>query len=417
VTPTFRAPDQSKIDALRRMKATAAGLLVIAAAVYSLAHWYGHSDGAWGYVEAAAEASMVGGLADWFAVTALFRHPLRLPIPHTAIIPSKKDQIGESLAGFVGEYFFTPEIIGQRVAEAKVPQRVGEWFADPAHARQISGEVGGAVTGLAALLKDDELRNAMANVVDKRLREVEVAPIVARLLDAVCDSGQHQQALTALLRGIRTFLDENREVLRDKVAQESPDWVPEWVDDKVFRKGFTLVHSFLGDVVDVDDHALRRGFDGQLRAFAERLRTDPEQASRIEEAKLELLDHPSVRTYLTGLWATFKRLVLEGANDPESELRRSIESLVLRLGAALRDDPVITEKVEQGLQRIVAHMVTKYGEDLTEVITTTVQRWDTEETSRRVELQVGRDLQFIRINGTVVGALAGLAIHTIAHLF
>jgi uncharacterized membrane-anchored protein YjiN (DUF445 family) len=415
--PTFRAPDTARVAALRRMKLTAGGLLVLAAIVYALCRWVGHGRGGWGYLEAAAEASMVGGLADWFAVTALFRHPLRLPIPHTAIIPRKKDQIGESLADFVSEYFFTPEIIGERVAQARVPQRVGEWLAEPAHARQVAAELSTAISGMAELLHDDELRNAVASFADKRLRTTDVAPILARLIDAVCDSGQHQKAMTALLRGILSFLDQNRAVLRDRLAQESPDWVPDWVDDRVFAKGYSLVQNFLGDVVQTDDHAVRRAYDTQLRTFAERLRTDPEQAARIEEAKLELLDHPRVREYLANLWTTVKAMLLEGTADPESDLRRSVERLTARAGEALRDDPAVISKVDEALQRLTAHVVTQYGDDLTAVISTTVERWDTEETSRRLELQVGRDLQFIRINGTVVGALAGLVIYTIAQLF
>src|SRR4051794_19006181 len=169
-TPTFRPVDQSRIDGLRRMKSLAAGLLVVAAVVYALCHWVGDSEGVWGYVEAAAEASMVGGLADWFAVTALFRHPLGLPIPHTAIIPHKKDQIGESLADFVNEHFFTPEIIGDRVAQARIPHRVGDWLAEPTRAHQISAEAARGISGVAALLRDDELRNAVASFADKRLR-------------------------------------------------------------------------------------------------------------------------------------------------------------------------------------------------------------------------------------------------------
>ena len=413
---TFRAPDPARVAGLRQMKTIAAAMLLAAAAVYALCRWVADGRGFWGYVEAAAEASMVGGLADWFAVTALFRHPLRLPIPHTAIIPRKKDQIGESLADFVSDHFFTPEIIGERVSQARVPQRLGEWLAEPAHASQIAGELSAAIGGMASLLHDDELRHVVANFADKRLRTTQVSPILARVLDAVCDSGQHQRALTALLRGIMSFLEQNREVFRGRLGQESPAWVPEWVDDRVFAKGYSLVQDFLADVILDQDHALRRAFDGQLRNFAERLRTDPEQAARIEEAKLELLDHPSVRAYLTDLWATVKAMLLEGAADPDSDLRRSVQQLTMRAGEAMRDDPAVIAKVDEGVQRVTAYVVAQYGDDLTAVISTTVERWDTADTSRRLDLQVGRDLQFIRINGTVVGALAGLLIYTLSQL-
>ncbi|WAX57216.1 DUF445 domain-containing protein [Jatrophihabitans cynanchi] len=414
---TIPLPDAARRRALVRMKATAGGLLVVAAIVFVVCRAVGDGHGGWGYLQAAAEASMVGGLADWFAVTALFRHPLRLPIPHTAIIPRKKDQIGEGLAGFVSEHFLTEAIVGERLAAAHVPQRVGEWLADPDHARQVAAELSNAVSGLASVLRDDELRTAVAGFADKQLRELDVSPLLARLLDAVCDSGQHQAVLTATLRGTMRFLDENRGVFRRRLADESPEWVPDWVDDRVFAKGFSAVQSFLADVSMQPEHELRHTYDAKLRDLARRLREDPEQRAKVEQAKLQLLEHPQVREWLSTLWVRGKALVVDGAADPDSDLRRTVQSLTVRAGQVLRDDPGIGAKVDEALQRMSGHIVTYYAEDLASVISSTVQRWDTEETSRRLELQVGRDLQFIRINGTVVGALAGLAIYAISQLF
>jgi uncharacterized membrane-anchored protein YjiN (DUF445 family) len=416
-TSPFPALAAERLRALRRMKAIAGGLLLLAAAVYVLCRALTDGHGVWGYVQAGAEASMVGGLADWFAVTALFRRPLRLPIPHTAIIPAKKDQIGEGLAGFVQQYFLTTEIVTERVAAARVPQRVGEWLADPGHAHRLAEEMSAAIGGLASVLHDEQLRASVAAFADKRLRRVDIAPLLARLLDAVCDAGQHQAALTAFLRGARTFLDRNRGEFRNWVGQESPEWVPEWLDDRVFNKGFGLVQSFLADVIEDDAHALRRGFDTQLRELAERLRSDPEQIAKIEAARDQLLDHPRIREYLANLWDSVKDLLLHEAEDPDSDLRRSAESLTIRLGEVLRDDAEVAARVDQALERLTGHVVNHYADDLTDVITTTVQRWDTEETSRRLELQIGRDLQFIRLNGTVVGGLAGLAIYGLTQLF
>jgi len=327
---TIPIPDRERLRALRRMKAIAAGLLIAAAIVYLLCRTLAHGRGFWGYVQAAAEASMIGGLADWFAVTALFRHPLGLPIPHTAIIPRKKDEIGAGLAGFISEHFLTASIVGERVAAARVPQRVGEWLAEPAHAAQVAEELSNAVGGMAAVLRDDELRNAVAAFADKRLRELQVSPHLARLLDAVCDSGQHQLALTAGLRGTMRFLDENRAIFRKRLAEESPEWVPEWVDDRVFAKGFSALQSFLADVSADESHELRKTFDTQLRGLAERLRTDPAQAERIEASKLQLLDRPDVREWLTTLWTNLKKLIVDGAADPGSDLRRSVESGTIR---------------------------------------------------------------------------------------
>jgi uncharacterized membrane-anchored protein YjiN (DUF445 family) len=413
----FPAVAAQRLRALRRMKAVAGGLLVLAAVVYVLCRALTDGHGVWGYVEAAAEASMVGALADWFAVTALFRHPLRLPIPHTAIIPAKKDQIGAGLADFVQQYFLTTEIVAERVAAANIPGRVGDWLADRDHADRLAAELSSAISGLAAVLRDDELRNSVAAFADKRLRELDIARFLARLIDAICDAGQHQAALSTFLRGLRKFLDNNRAELRKRVGEESPEWVPVFVDEAVFNKGFSVLQSFLADVIDTPDHGLRRGFDSQLRELAERLRTDPEQITRVEAARDELLEHPRIREYLSNLWDAMKQLVLREADDPASDLRRSAASLTIRAGEVLRDDPDVAAKVDEALQRLTGHVVTHYGDDLAAVITTTIERWDTEETSRRLELQVGRDLQFIRINGTVVGGLAGLAIYGLTQLF
>jgi uncharacterized membrane-anchored protein YjiN (DUF445 family) len=413
---TIPAPSRQRLLALRRMKTTATGLLVLAAAIYVVCRTVGDGHGVWGYVQATAEASMIGGLADWFAVTALFRHPLGLPIPHTAIIPRKKDQIGEGLAGFVSDYFLTEDVISERIASARVPQRIGSWLAVPQHADQVADELGRAVRGMADVLHDDELRNTVAAFADRTIREFDVAPLLARVVDAVCDSGQHQRLLTATLRGTMRFLEENRAVFRDRLSQESPSWVPDWVDDRVFGKAFTGLQSFLADLTLDSQHELRGTFERQLRAFAERLRTDPEQALRVEQAKLQLLEHPTVRDWLNSLWMRAKELVLAEAADPSSQLRKSVAQLTIRAGETLRDDVTAGAKAEEVLQRVAGHVVRNYGADLAAVISSTVQRWDTRETSRRLELQVGRDLQFIRINGTVVGALAGLLIYSLSQL-
>jgi uncharacterized membrane-anchored protein YjiN (DUF445 family) len=413
---TIPAPSRGRLVALRRMKTTATGLLVLAAAVYVLCRTVGDGHGVWGYIQATAEASMVGGLADWFAVTALFRHPLGLPIPHTAIIPRKKDQIGEGLAGFVSDYFLTEDVITERIAAAQVPQRVGAWLAVPQHADQVADELGRAIRGMAEVLHDDELRNTVAAFADRTIRELDLAPVLARVIDAVCDSGQHQRMLTAALRGTMRFLDENRAVFRERLAQESPAWVPDWVDDKVFVRAFSAVQSFLADLTLDSGHELRGTFEQQLRGFAERLRTDPAQAARVEQAKLQLLEHPTVREWLNSLWTRAKQLVLAEAGDPGSQLRKSVAQLTIRAGETLRDDRAAGAKAEEVLLRVAGHVVSNYGTDLAAVISSTVQRWDTRETSRRLELQVGRDLQFIRINGTVVGALAGLLIYSLSQL-
>ncbi len=343
---TLPIPSPQRRHALRRMKIGATGLLVAAAAVFVVCVTVGDGHGAWGWVQAAAEASMVGGLADWFAVTALFRHPLGIPIPHTAIIQRKKDQIGRGLGEFVQQHFLTGSVVGEHVANAEIPRRTGEWLATPANAALVADEIAAALAGMSSFVRDDEIRAAVAAYADKRLREADVAPLLSRMLGAVCESGQHQVALTAGLRGLMRFLDDNRQIFRKRLAEESPEWVPEWVDDRVFNRLFTGLQSFLADVMADNGHDLRRQFDQRLRDYAGALRSDPAKAASIDAAKLQLLDHPEVRAWLSTLWTHLKGAVLAGAADPGSELRRTIASLTVQLGTALRDDPTLRAKVE-----------------------------------------------------------------------
>jgi uncharacterized membrane-anchored protein YjiN (DUF445 family) len=405
-----------RMQSLRRMKRVATGMLIGAAAVFAVCVIVGDGHGLWGYVQAAAEASMVGGLADWFAVTALFRHPLGIPIPHTAIIPRKKDQIGSALATFVQQNFLTESVVGERLAAAQVTRRFGEWLAEPRHAARIADEAGSALNGLANVIRDDEVRDAVAHFADRKLREVQLAPLLARVLDTVRESGQHQAALTAGLKGLMRFLDDNQALFRDRLSEESPDWVPNWVDDRVFARLFLGLQSFLADVTAQPDHELRRQFDRYLREYAVALRTDPEKAATIEKAKIDLLERPDVREWLSGLWAYLKRAILAGAVDPNSDLRRTVASLTVQVGTTLRDDPNLQATVDKSLRRLVGHVLARYSDDIAELISGTVARWDAADTGRRLELQVGRDLQFIRINGTVVGALVGVIIYAVSQV-
>ncbi|MDR1999529.1 MAG: DUF445 domain-containing protein [Frankiaceae bacterium] len=398
------------------MKGMAGGLLVIAATIFVICVCIGNNDGAWGYVQAGAEAAMVGGLADWFAVTALFRHPLGIPIPHTAIIPRKKDSLGKSLGTFVQQNFVNADIVTERLAATQIPHRVGVWLADSKHAAALADEIGAAVDGMTALLRDDELRNAVAEYADKHLRELDLAAPSARIIDAICDSGQHQAALTSGLRALIRFLDDNRNMFRQQVAERSPSWVPNWVDKKVFDNLFRNVQAFLADVTEDTEHELRARFDSALRQYAALLRTDPEKIAALDRAKLTLLEHPAVRSWLSTLWLSIKAVLVNGANDPNSGMRSTIAALIERLGRTLGDDENAQARIDRWIQRATTHLIARHADDLAEFISGTVARWDTKETSRRIELQVGRDLQFIRVNGTLVGAVVGLMIHAVALL-
>ncbi|WP_245160768.1 DUF445 domain-containing protein [Blastococcus sp. CT_GayMR16] len=409
--------DPERASDLTRMKRLATGLFLLAAVVFLACVLFGRDAGSWvGYVRATAEASMVGALADWFAVTALFRHPLGLPIPHTAIIPRKKDQIGASLGTFVQENFLTRSVVEAKLTTIDVPGRLGGFLASPGRAERLAGDAAAAVSALSELLRDEDLEPAVADLVDRKLHATPAAPVVARVLELVVEGDRHQEVMSAALRGLARFLQENRLVFRAQLGDASPSWVPDWVDDRVFDRVFAGLEAFLEEVGTDPRHELRRSYDARLRAYVHALRTDPDTAARIEELKKELLEHPAVRAWSGSLWTNAKNAVLSAAADPDSELRSRLAGLIGDGARLLQTDPTVRELVQRHSHTIAGYLVERFSADIADLVSSTVARWDTEETSRRIELQVGRDLQWIRVNGTVVGGLAGLVIYTVAQL-
>ena len=411
------ADEEVRRTGLVRMKLIATGLFLVAAAVFLACVLLGNDAGPWvGYVRATAEASMVGALADWFAVTALFRHPLGIPIPHTAIIPRRKDQIGEALGVFVQRNFLTRSVLAEKLRSIGVARRTGEWLADPEHARRLGDNLGAALTGFSQVLRDDDVQAFVDQLVSSRIRSTPAAPLLAKVLEIAVEGGHHQDVLSSGLRGLSRFLDDNKAVLRAKLGQESPEWVPEWVDDRVFAKAFSALQKFVGEVAATPDHELRRALDLRLQDYIVALRTDPATAERLEVVKAEILEHPSVREWSASLWGGLKKSLLELANDPSSELRQRFQSSIVHFGQTLRDDPELQAKLDRWVEGAASYVVEQYSDDIADLVSGTVAKWDAVETSNRIELQVGRDLQFIRINGTVVGGLAGLVIYTVAQL-
>jgi uncharacterized membrane-anchored protein YjiN (DUF445 family) len=389
---------------------------VLAAAVFVVSRVLEVDHGWAAYVRATAEAAMVGGLADWFAVTALFRHPLRLPIPHTAIIPRRKDQLGESLGRFVEDNFLSDEVIAEKLQGRSIARRGAEWALVPDHRATMSRHAGAGLHGALDVLRDDDVQEAVETAVLSRVRKVELAPMAGRALEILTAGDRHQEVLDAALVGLAHFLEEHREEFRERFGRESPWWPPDTIDDRIFDKVYRGLRAVLDDVTASPKHELREYLDRRLAELAVELQESPEMRRRGEELKEELLAHPAVRRLTASLWADLKRSLQDQSSDPESELRRRAEETIGSVAQAVLEDPVMADKIDQWIRGVVRYVVESYRHEVAEIISATVAKWDPHEAARRIELQVGRDLQFIRINGTIVGGLAGLTIHSIGQL-
>jgi uncharacterized membrane-anchored protein YjiN (DUF445 family) len=398
------------------MQWRATALLLGAAGVFVVARVLEAEHGWVAYVRATAEAAMVGGLADWFAVTALFRHPLRVPIPHTAIIPKRKNQLGESLGAFVEQNFLAEDVVAEKLRGTSIARRAATWAREPQNARTVAEHLGAALGGALDVLRDEDVQEAVEHAVLARLRKVQAAPLAGHALDALTLDGRHQELLDIALRGLRRFIEENRFMLRDTFGRESPWWVPEAIDDRIFDKLLGGLQGLLDDITADPRHELRAYLDARLSSLAVQLRTSSDLAARGEVVKDEILAHPAVRRWSGALWADLKSSLHAQRADPDSELRQRLDAAIAQLSAMVLDDGALADKIDVWIESVVRYIVRSYRHEIADLIATTVAKWDPDDASRRIELQVGRDLQFIRINGTLVGGLAGLAIHAAGRL-
>src|SRR3954465_13354193 len=401
---------------LDRMKTRATGLLVFMGIVFIVARAF-ESQHPWlGYIRATAEASLVGGIADWFAITALFRHPLNIPIPHTAIIPNRKDRIGRSLGNFVQNNFLSPEVLTAKLKAAQISRRAAEWLADPENARAAARNVASMLRSAGNVIRDEDVHALLDRRVMAALRQVPIAPVLAKGLALLTIDDRHQQLLDRVIHGLTRLVAENEELIREKIREESPWWVPKVVDDRIHQKVLGGIERTLFEVGEDPDHPLRHQFDELLADWMVQLQDSPEVIARAEAIKQQVLDPETSGRLAASLWEELKQF-LGRQNQPHDGAPRSVARGLSALARAALEDEALLQKIDGWVIGAVLKVVEQHRGEVGQLIAQTVSSWDPEETSRRIELLVGRDLQFIRINGTLVGGLVGLLIYTVTHAF
>ncbi|MEV6652340.1 DUF445 domain-containing protein [Streptomyces sp. NPDC051219] len=413
---SYSPADEEKFRGVRRMKTTATGLLLLVALVYVLAKWAQHEGaGGWtGYVAAAAEAGMVGAMADWFAVTALFRHPLGVPIPHTAIIPTKKDQLGVTLGGFVGENFLSSDVVRARLRAIGIGNRLGAWLAEPAHADRVTAELSTALRGALTVLRDSDVQAVVSEAITRRANEAEIGPGIGKTLENIVADGGHRKMVDLVCLRAQNWLVLHGDSVMDAVQGGAPGWTPRFVDKKVGERVYKELLRFITEMRDMPEHPARGALDRFLRDFAADLQSDTDTRERVERLKSEILSREEVQDVIASAWSSVRAMIISAAEDEQSELRLRVRASLLSLGNRLATDARLQSKVNGWVEGAAAYVVTTYRDEITSLITDTVAGWDAEHTSRKIEAHIGRDLQFIRINGTVVGALVGLLIYTVS---
>ena len=420
-----RQPPDSPEDAFRRarlrtMQRVAGGLLLLAFAVFCLARSLLALHPAWGYVSAFAEAAMVGAVADWFAVVALFRHPLGIPVWHTAIIPNSKEGIGRNLGQFVESHFVTEHGIVERIRQANPAGLLGAWLLTPGHSDQLGRVMAKAVRVVLKSLDHDAMNVLVRDAATRQLSQFDIASNAGKLLDLLVVEGSHQQLLDSMLRGLSSYLGE------EKNQQQAINLLIAafGVENVLYKVGTAAIgpralralNRSAHEVLHDPAHPARARFTAWVQEFVLHMKDDPAWHEFIARHQQETLASPRMQALLGSLWGTVRDRLLDDLGRDEPATARQVAMLAGKVGDALSNDARLIEGLNRAIESGSLLLVRKYRGEVGQFIEVQLARWSREEMSDRIELAIGRDLQFIRINGTLVGGLVGLSIYTVTRL-
>jgi uncharacterized membrane-anchored protein YjiN (DUF445 family) len=402
------------------MRLFATGLLVLMAAAFLALREFAGIHPVWGYALAFTEAAMVGGLADWFAVTALFRHPLGLPIPHTAIIPENKDRIADSMASFLRNNFLTPQVVARRMHGLNVAGAAGTFLTDGGRSEgpsRIRAGAAGLFGDVLQSLDQEQLGGLVKTGLRNQLDKLDVAPLLGQFLSAAIADKRHLPVLESILHWTGLTLEDNEPLIRQMI-HERANTVLRWtgLDEKVANAVLDGLYKLLAECIVDPEHPLRRKVEEGLEKLAQDLLHDPEMQAKVDRMKAEVLANPAIGRWLDSMWERLRAAMLRAARDPGTALAGQLGASMAELGQALQNDVRLQAIINRFARRTLVGVAARYGDGIVRLVSETVKRWDARTVTERIEGAVGRDLQFIRINGTLVGGLVGMAIHAVDSL-
>ena len=417
--PRFGGPseltpeDQERARGLRKMRTLALSLLILATLIFLITHIFTDNTGVWGFVSRASEAAMIGAIADWFAVTALFRHPLGLHIPHTAIIPRKKDTLGASMSAFVAANFLHAEAVSTKIRSAQVSHRAGVWLSRSANRDLVVDRAAGGLEYVLARIDDESVVALTRNVIIPRLVATRKTPVLAQLLRQIVLDGAHHKLVDLIVAEAYSWLSDNPQVIDEIVHNRAPSWIPEFVNEQLSNRLQREVLGWVADVRDNEYHKARQALDAWLVDLSDDLNSDTPLSEKAEVIINDLLSQSGVVDSVLEIWTSLKQLLRQAIIDPNGEVRGRISELIGEFAGRLQEDSEFSAKIDDRIATTAGDLAESFGPEIASVISDTIERWDAKEAAERIELYVGKDLQYIRINGTVIGALVGLLIHTI----
>lgn len=411
--------DEAKRKQLRKYKAFATGLFVLMTVLFigtTLlqktidSHWIG-------YVRAFSEAAMVGALADWFAVTALFRHPLGLPIPHTNLIENSKQKLGDNLGNFVVTNFLSPENIRPYIQKLKISNFVGEWLGKEKNQDVLLKNLSDIVLDILNKLDDSEVSRFISNKVSEMTDTIKLNAILGNGINYLLDKNDHQRIITNLSSQIKNYISENDEMIKDRVKKGSYTFIPAFVDNKIADKITSGLSDFFKEIEQDPNHEIRNLITQKIYDFSNELKQDPKWEEEFKNIKNDLLKNDKLNEYSNDIWISIKNTLTKELQNDESSLKKYLSKNLNEFSQNLKNDEVLQKKIDDWVRVTAYKYILKNTHQFGNLISSTVGNWQGKELSEKLELEVGKDLQFIRVNGTIVGGLVGLIIYAIAHFF
>lgn len=401
---------------LKKTKSIATGILLVMIVVYIAAKVYERTSPWIGFVRAFAEASMIGALADWFAVVALFRHPLGIPLPHTAIIPANKDRIGESLGEFVQSNFLTQEVIKEKLQSLNVTEKIALWLENPKNSELIIDEVCLFIPRILDTLDDKDIRKFLSDNISSAINSIEFTPsIIGNFLSIFTSQNRHQILLDHVFVLVKELFDTYKPDLKQKISRECPLWfVLVGGDTAIYNKIVKGMHETLEQFVANPNHELRKKIDEEILMFVEKLKTTSEFKDTWEKFKAVISHHPTIKHYIDNVWEDIKKIIIRNFTNSESYIRIQLRKNIVATAKGLLQNTTLLQKINSWIEAVTMSAITRHGHEVSGMIAERIKKWDARTVTQKLELQVGRDLQYIRMNGTIVGGIVGVIIHALS---
>jgi uncharacterized membrane-anchored protein YjiN (DUF445 family) len=397
--------------ALGKMKVIAASMLIAMAAIFIVSKCLEKAHPFLAIIAAFSEAAMVGALADWFAVTALFRHPLDIPIPHTAIIPRNKERFGNNLARFIRDNFLSREAVDQKLRTIDFAEWIAQTLSDETNAKMIAERFSTYLQAVAKKIDDNKLKAFVSETFQDNMKRIRILPFLGGVLESFTEENRHQEVLNEVLAIIGKVLEENKAKIQERMHRENPWWMPDFVDDVIFNRIIGKVEEILDNIRNDRKHEIRNSFNNTVQRFIDNMKESESFSLRAEQMKNEFFGNQKVKKHFQNLWNEIKGKIINGLKTPGSQIRKQIEAGIVAFGRNLTNNNYLRERLNTWLHDSILNLTNRYSDSIITIISDTVRKWDADKTSRRIELYIGKDLQWIRINGTLVGGLVGLLIY------